>query len=80
MKLNATDGTQKTIEDLRHAWSILQSCCLRIQEINNGYYNFQQLPIQFDYCTCSELANWTNNINDIVKKLNKVVYKDNDIQ
>jgi len=80
MKLNATDGTQKTIEDLKRAWSILQSCYLRIQEINDGDYKFQQLPIQFDYCTCPELVNWTNNINDITKKINKVVYQGNDTQ
>lgn len=80
MKLSATDGTQKTIEDLKHAWSILQSCYLRIQEINDGDYKFQQSPIQFDYCTSPELVGWTDNINDIAKKINNVVYQENNRQ
>lgn len=76
MRLSATDGTQKTIEDLRKAKNILQECYLRIQEINNGNYSIKNPPIQFDYCTCPELSNCVDNINDITQKIEKVVYQE----
>lgn len=76
MKLSSSDGTMSTIEDLSKAWSLLHSCYLRIQEINDGSYNHLNPPIQFDYVTCPELSNWTDKINDIAKKIDKVVYQE----
>jgi hypothetical protein len=77
MKLSSTDGTQKTIEDLNKAWSLLHSCYLRIQEINDGTYNSRlNPPIQFDCTTCTELSNWMDKINDITKKINEIVCKE----
>lgn len=75
MKLSSSNGTLITIEDMRKAWSLLHDCYLRIQEINDGSYN-QNPPIQFDYVTCPELSNWTDNLNDIMKKIDKVVYQE----
>ena len=76
MILSSTDGTRKTIEELSQAWSLLHQCYLRIQEINDGSYNSRlHPPIQFDYVTCPELSNWTDKINDIVKKIDKLVYQ-----
>lgn len=74
MILNSSDGTQKTVEDLSKAWHMLHSAYLRIQEINEGSYS-KAPSIQFDYCTCPVLANWTDNIVDIADKISKVVYQ-----
>lgn len=69
MKLNDMDGTQKTIDDLKKAYKLLNECLLRIQEINNS-------SVQFDYVTCQELANCTDKISVIAKKIDKVVYQE----
>lgn len=74
MILSSSNGTQMTIDDLEKAWHILHEVYLRIQEINEGSYS-KDPSIQFDYCTCPELANWTDNIIDIANKINNVVYQ-----
>lgn len=74
MILSSSNGTRITIDDLEKAWHILHEVYLRIQEINEGSYS--GVPsIQFDYCTCPVLANWTDSIVDIADKISKVVYQ-----
>lgn len=78
MILSSSDGTLKTVEDLRKSWNVLHEAYLRIQEINDGTYNSRIAEAQqFDYCTCPELANWTDNLVDIIGKIEKIVYQKN---
>ena len=69
MKLNSSDGTNLTIEELRKTRDILGRVFERIIEINNS-------GIQFDYCGCPQLSNEVDNINEIMKRITKIVYQD----
>lgn len=75
MTLNSSDGTYLTIEEMKKSCRTLNDCYLRILEINKGTYRRDVSPIQFDYCTCPELANWTDSLKEVIKKLEKVVYQ-----
>ncbi len=74
MILSSSDGTKITIEEMEKSWRILHECYLKISEINEGTYSNKE-PIQFDYCTCPELANWTDSLKEIIGKIEKVVYQ-----
>ena len=59
---------------MEKSWRTLHECYLRISEINEGTYTSNK-PIQFDYCTCPELANWTDSLKEVIEKIEKVVYQ-----
>lgn len=76
MKLSSSDGTNLTIEQLKEIRETLGNVFERIIEINNGTYKRDVEPIQFDYCTCPQLSNEIDSINEIMKRITKFVYQD----
>jgi hypothetical protein len=76
MNLKYSGGARLTIEQMEKARELLGDCFERIIEINNGIYSKMDDAVQFDYVSSPELANLTDSLTDIIKKINKIVYQE----
>lgn len=55
------------LRDLQNSYNSLSSALVDLQIENN--------ESQFDYCTSSELSNLFDNVENMVKKIDKIIYQ-----
>lgn len=68
MKLSSSNGTRKTVEDLKLAAHLISDADLRILEINGGCYS-ENPPIEFNSKTSKELKEAIKSLSERIKVL-----------
>ena len=73
--MESNDGRKEVLDNLNKVITEASTVLLTLKKINNGTYNEDQGPIQFDYCTSDELARKVASLENITEQMSDLVFQ-----
>jgi hypothetical protein len=73
--MEGNDGRKEALDNLNKVITEASTILLTLKKINNGTYNEDQGPIQFDYCTSDELARKVSSLENITEQISDIVFQ-----